>query len=149
MYIPIFPLFSPSNHKIRENYKKLQGRHFMRYFQFFQFFVMLLSESIAMQLRFLQNLRELPNKDFSRNLPFFAVLCHVDDRVENQLQIKDHLKKKIAKNPNVDWVGPSQPSLSLLYTADTTNFRLFANFPIFFKNFPIFVFFQVCLMYVC
>ena len=94
MYIPIFPLFCPSNHKIRENYKKLQGRHFMSYFQFFQFFVMLLSESIAMQLRFLQNLRELPNKDFSRNLPFFAVLCHVDDRVENQLQIKDHLKKK-------------------------------------------------------
>lgn len=144
MYIPIFPLFSPSNHKIRENYKKLQGRHFMSYFQFFQFFVMLLSESIAMQLRFLQNLRELPNKDFSRYLPFFAVLCHVDDRVENQLQIKDHLKKKIAKNPNVDWVGPSQPSLSLLYTADTTNFRLFANFPIFFKIFPIFAFFFRC-----
>lgn len=59
----------------------------MRYFQFLQFFVMLLSESIAMQLRILQNLRELPNIDFSRYLPFFAVLCHVDDQLENQLQI--------------------------------------------------------------
>ena len=49
---------------------------------------MLLSESVAMKLWILQNyLRELPIKDFSRYLPFFAVLCHVDDRVENPLQI--------------------------------------------------------------
>ena len=59
----------------------------MRYLQFSHFFVKLLSESKAMQLRILQNLRELQNKDFSRYLPFFVVLCHVDDRVENQLQI--------------------------------------------------------------
>ena len=88
MYIPIFPLFSPSNHKIRENYKKLQGRHFMSYFQFFQFFVMLLSESIAMQLRFLQNLRELPNKDFSRNLPFsqFFVMLMIESKTSCRLK---------------------------------------------------------------
>ena len=59
----------------------------MRYLQFSHFFVKLLSESKAMQLRISQNLRELPNKDFSRHLPFFAVLSHADDRVENQLQI--------------------------------------------------------------
>lgn len=124
MYIPIFPLFSPSNHKIRENYKKLQGRHFMSYFQFFQFFVMLLSESIAMQLRFLQNLRELPNKDFSRNLPFFAVLCHVDDRVENQLQIKDHLKKKLRKILTLIGWGP----LNLLFHCCTLQTQLIFDF---------------------
>lgn len=58
----------------------------MRYLQFSQFFVMLLSESKAMQLRILENLRELQNKEFSRYLPIFAILCHVDDQVENQLQ---------------------------------------------------------------
>ena len=60
----------------------------MRYFQFLQFFVMFLSESKAKQLGILQNyLRELQNKEFSRYLPFFAVLCHIDNQVENQLQI--------------------------------------------------------------
>ena len=87
MYIPIFPLFSPSKSQNSGELQKTARSTFYEIFPFLQFFVMLLSESIAMQLRTLQNLRELPNKDFSRYLPFFAVLCHVDDRVENPLQI--------------------------------------------------------------
>ena len=60
----------------------------MRNFQFLQFFVKFLSESKAMRLGILQNyLRELQNKEFSRYLPYFTVLCHVDDQVDNQLQI--------------------------------------------------------------